>query len=255
MGDKEVEIGRYEKRAQALLESDGFNLNADSCFDAMSVGIVSPYLFFRNTLLKNIRNTDRVLEIGAGTGMVTNFIVQTGAMVVSTDISPKSVEFIAKAFKDDKKFEATVADMEQLPFLDNEFDVVISAGSLSYGDHEMTKNEIYRVLKKNGKFISVDSFNHNPIYRLNRYLHYKRGHRTVSTLKRMPNLALIHDYERLFGSVDARFFGSISWLVPFISIFLSEQKTKRISDWVDENIKVKKSAFKFVMVATKVSGN
>ena len=40
-------------------------------------------------------------------------------------------------------FSAEVVDMEKLPF-----DVVCSAGSLSYGDNEVVMNEIYRALKQ-----------------------------------------------------------------------------------------------------------
>ena len=37
----------------------------------------------------------------------------------------------------------------------------------------LVKKEIYRTLKKDGHFICVDSLNHNPIYRLNRFFNCK----------------------------------------------------------------------------------
>ena len=93
-----------------------------------------------------------------------------------------------------------------MPFCDESFDVVVSAGSLSYGDNRVTAREIHRVLKNEGKFFCVDSLNNNPIYRINRgYIHFLRGHRTKSTLERMPNIKLIRLYEKQFGAVEVYF--------------------------------------------------
>ena len=71
--------------------------------------------------------------------------------------------------------------MENLPYEKNTFDVVCCAGSLSYGNNLLVLNEINGVLKSDGYFISVDNLNENPIYKLNRYIHYIRGNRTLST--------------------------------------------------------------------------
>ena len=49
-----------------------------------------------------------------------------------------------------KNFFSKVADMEKLPFKNESFDVICSAGSLSYGDNNRVINEIYRVLKLGG---------------------------------------------------------------------------------------------------------
>ena len=66
------------------------------------------------------------------------------------DLSPKSVEVMNNKFSKYENFSAEVADMEKLPFENEIFDVVCSAGSLSYGDNTVVMNEIYRVLKQGG---------------------------------------------------------------------------------------------------------
>ena len=110
--------------------------------------------------------------------------------------------------------------MEALPFSDNSFDVVTSAGSLSYGDNTIVMKEVFRVLKPDGIFVCVDSLNNNPIYRFNRWIHYLLGNRTRSTLLRMPTTKLIEAYRSLFGHVEVRFFGSIIWCIPlFVRLF------------------------------------
>jgi ubiquinone/menaquinone biosynthesis C-methylase UbiE len=53
--------------------------------------------------------------------------------------------------------------MEKLPFANQSFDIIVSAGSLSYGDNDIVMNEIYRVLKLQGVFIAIDSLNNNNI--------------------------------------------------------------------------------------------
>ena len=54
-----------------------------------------------------------------------------------------------------ENFKAFEAD-KALPFQSQSFDVVVSAGVLSYGGHEITRDEIFRVLKF-GTYICVDS--------------------------------------------------------------------------------------------------
>jgi ubiquinone/menaquinone biosynthesis C-methylase UbiE len=66
------------------------------------------------------------------------------------------------------------------------------------GDNDKVLDEIYRVLKNKGAFIAIDSLNNNPIYRLNRYLHYLKGERSLSTIARMPDLKLLRKYEQKF---------------------------------------------------------
>jgi len=147
------------------------------------------------------------------------------------------------------------ADMEALPFADQSFDCIISAGSLSYGDNETVLAEIHRLLKPGGRFVCVDSLNHNPIYRANRWWHYVRNRRSRSTLRRMPTLALIDRYRQMFGEVEVHFFGSLAWAMPIVVRLVGAERARGVSDWFDRSFRVTRSAFKFVMVATKIAGD
>ena len=84
--------------------------------------------------------------------------------ICATDISPKSVEVMSQKYSKYKNFYSKVVDMEKLPFKNESFDVICSAGSLSYGDNNRVMNEIYRVLKFGGCVVLVVSLNDNPIY-------------------------------------------------------------------------------------------
>jgi len=251
--DKVEECNRYDKRAANLLATDHAVITEYLGALSIPLPLRSPYLFFEEKIARHVTQSTKVLEIGSGTGLHTGTLLGAGGEVIATDISPSSLKVLRLSHKCNDRLQTQVADMEALPFSDAFFDVVTSAGSLSYGDNDVVLSEIYRVLKPSGMLIAVDSLNNNPVYRFNRYLHYLRNNRTKSTLVRMPTIKLIQKYERNFGKVDVKYFGSISWLMLFLGKFLSSSDCAYISDSVNAFIKPKRSAFKFVMVATKTN--
>lgn len=172
--------------------------------------------------------------------------------VCATDISPTSTEVMNKIFFKYKNFQSKVADMEKLPFKNKSFDIICSAGSLSYGDNNIVTKELYRVLKKSERVVLIDSLNDNPIYRSNRYIHCIKGNRSKSTLKRMPNVHLINMCIKQFGYGKVNFFGSIAWAFQLLKIVLAKRVIAKISNWVDQALKVRKSAFKFVLILNKI---
>jgi ubiquinone/menaquinone biosynthesis C-methylase UbiE len=248
--DKCKERERYDERAITLSESEE---EKPVGVESVAVSLRAPYLCYAEKLKKNITPQSKVLEIGAGTGEFTGILVQlaTKGSVVATDISSSSLNLLCSRYNEISNLFIKVADMESLPFEDEFFDIVCCAGGLSYGDNIMVMNEIFRVIKSGGGFICVDSLNHNPIYRFNRWVHYKSGNRTLSTLNRMPTFSLINSYKIKFGSVESYYFGAISWAVPLLSKVLSASLTTSFCNSFDRLIAVKSSAFKFVMFAIK----
>ena len=241
--DKKIEIDRYDQRALEVLN---YKKNSKKKIkDYINV----PYQYYFS-LLKKLKKT-KLLEIGAGTGQNTFRLIKMKSNVCATDISPRSVEVMSQKYSKYKNFSSKVADMEKLPFKNKSFDVICSAGSLSYGDNNKVMSEIYRILKLGGRVVLVDSLNDNPIYRFNRYINYIKGNRSWSTLKRMPNVNLIDKYIKKFGYGKVRFFGSITWAFPLLKIVLAEKVITKISNWVDQILNVKKSAFKFVLILNK----
>lgn len=245
MIDKDIEGRRYDNRAKLLIESGNFNFSKN-----LPKYLNAPYEFY-SFLLKKRCSKSKVLEIGAGMGENTELLLDFGFEVVATDISPESVKMMNKKFSNYTNFSVEVTDMEKLPFNDESFDVVCSAGSLSYGDNDVVMNEIYRVLKQGGVMIAVDSLNNNPIYRLNRYMHYLKGNRSRSTLIRMPTISFIDKYTKKFGHAEVKFFGAITWTFPLLRKILSEQAVTKLSNWIDAKFNIKGSAFKFVIMLVK----
>jgi ubiquinone/menaquinone biosynthesis C-methylase UbiE len=77
------------------------------------------------------------------------------------------------------------ADMKSIPVPENSFDFIVANGALSYGDYHLISNEILRVVKPHGSVIFMDSLNHNPTYRTNRFIRSLVGSRTRISTKRI----------------------------------------------------------------------
>ena len=65
----------------------------------------------------------------------------------------------------------------------------------------------------------------------------------------MPTISRIKKLKKFYTIKDLRFYGSISYLMPLISRLIGEKKSRKISDLFDKILKIKLSAFKFVLIA------
>jgi len=93
-----------------------------------------------------------VLEVGCGWGELAQWIArETGADVVAVDLSPRMVELALEAGVD-----ARVADVQQLPFDDGEFDVAVAAWMLYHApDLDGAVAELTRVLRPGGRLVAA----------------------------------------------------------------------------------------------------
>ena len=95
----------------------------------------------------------RVLDVASGTGSSAIPAAQTGADVIASDLTPELFEpGKARAAELGVELEWVEADAENLPFGDEEFDVVMSAiGAMFAPHHEDVARELLRVTKPGGK--------------------------------------------------------------------------------------------------------
>lgn len=248
--DKQQEMQRYDDRALSRLSASGSDRRHDDGVLAMPAYLRAPYLLYESRIAALIGRQHTVLELGAGAGGHTLAIARTGAQVTATDISPHSLALLAQRLAGQGlAVQTRVADMEALPFAEDAFDFVACAGSLSYGDPALVDAEIRRVLRPGGCLICVDSLNHNPVYRLNRLIHCLRGNRTRSTLVRMPDLRRIEQMSRPFRTVEVRCFGALSFAMPMLARVIGPVRAGGFSDWFDRAARIRRSAFKFVLIA------
>ena len=99
-----------------------------------------------------IREGQRVLDVASGTGSSAIPAAQTGAQVIASDLTPELFEpGRARAAELGVELEWVEADAENLPFGDEEFDVVMSAiGAMFAPNHEAVARELLRVTKPGG---------------------------------------------------------------------------------------------------------
>jgi ubiquinone/menaquinone biosynthesis C-methylase UbiE len=104
-----------------------------------------------------------VLDIGMGEcGCMSFFLAKRGFNVIGIDRSPYAIHNSRKDTRKKKfkgNFEAKLANAENLPFGDNEFDAVFAYHSMHHMDNiEKVIDEMFRVCKKGG-FILISELN------------------------------------------------------------------------------------------------
>lgn len=107
----------------------------------------------------NLKRTDLVLDLGAGTGYFTSPMAQRGASVVAIDIEPKMLQVLSA--RNRKRLADEVhpvrAEMIQLPFEDSKVDHVLAAFVYhEVQDQSVLLRECARVLKPSGAFTVID---------------------------------------------------------------------------------------------------
>lgn len=106
----------------------------------------------------NIKSGMKILEIGCGSGalwMQNIKQIPTDIEICLSDISQGMLRDARRGIgTKDSRFSFENFDCSQIPFGDNEFDLIIANHVLFYCDDlDKVLSEIYRVLKPNGKFI------------------------------------------------------------------------------------------------------
>jgi ubiquinone/menaquinone biosynthesis C-methylase UbiE len=93
-----------------------------------------------------------VLELGAGTGKLTEVLVGLGHDVHATDPDEAMLARLRQRLPDVR---TSVAGAEEIPAADAAYDVVVAAQAFHWFDHERALPEIARVLKPGGRLAVV----------------------------------------------------------------------------------------------------
>ena len=94
----------------------------------------------------------RVLEVGCGWGELAEWIArETAAEVVAVDLSPRMVELARE-----RGVDARLADVQEMPFDEGEFDCVVAAWMLYHvPDLQRACAELVRVLRSGGRLVAA----------------------------------------------------------------------------------------------------
>lgn len=121
---------------------------------------VNPFIWneeMRNEALEllDIRQHDRVLDVGCGTGFATEGLLRYSDDVHALD---QSIHQMRKAWEKFGKNDAVRfyrGDAERLPYADNSFDVIWSSGSIEYWPNPVDALVEFRRVVKPGKKVLV----------------------------------------------------------------------------------------------------
>ena len=105
--------------------------------------------------LSQCTKEDKILDIGCGHGIVSEFLAEKGLDVTAIDISEKLLTEFRNRIKDkDLKIEIKQGDAYSIPCVNEEFDVVVARMFLPhFPDWPIVLKEMTRVTKKGGKLL------------------------------------------------------------------------------------------------------
>ncbi len=116
-------------------------------------------------LTKELLKGKQVLDVGCGTGLAMPIAAKHCSCVIGIDYSQASLKEAKAGFEELKlnNTELLCGDAENLPFPDDQFDVVCSIGVLHHTpDTAKAVREIFRVLKPRGKAVVMVYKAYNP---------------------------------------------------------------------------------------------
>lgn len=119
------------------------------------------------------RPTDRVLDLGGGSGRIAKFLKDKVQSVVVVDAAENMIKYCRRH----EGIYCVRTEAENLPFADDSFDKIIVVDAFHhFQDQVKVVQEIKRVLAKNGEVV-IEEFNHKTI-----------GGKLVSIFEKLPHM-------------------------------------------------------------------
>jgi len=101
-------------------------------------------------------------DIGAGTGFMSEGLLDAELNVIAVDSSPAMIEFLREKFADIKEFRAALTDSSSITLADDSADYAFANMYLHHmDDPQSAVKEIFRILKPGGKAAITDLLFHN----------------------------------------------------------------------------------------------
>jgi ubiquinone/menaquinone biosynthesis C-methylase UbiE len=147
--------------APAQLDATNFDAIAGIYDDVFPPHIVEHYLCRRATYILRYTPAENALDVGAGTGVLAERLTNAGIAVTALDPFPGMLTQLRQRRPD---IPTIVANGEELPFPDNEFDLTYSVAVMHHIARpelvQRTVSEMVRVTRRGGHILIWD---HNPL--------------------------------------------------------------------------------------------
>ncbi len=101
----------------------------------------------------------KILDLGCGTGAVQWYLAREGFDTYGIDASPTAIKKSRNRLRNERlRSDLRIGDFTSLPYGNESMDAIIDAASIQHNNISSIKeiiNEIYRVLKSNGRFFGM----------------------------------------------------------------------------------------------------
>jgi 2-polyprenyl-3-methyl-5-hydroxy-6-metoxy-1,4-benzoquinol methylase len=174
--------------------------------------------------LKDMLTGKTVLEAGCGAGRFTEVLLKKGSILVSSDLS-SAVEVNAENFPPSNRHLVIQADINDMPFADESFDVVICLGVIQHtANTEKTIEDLYKLVKKGGTLVidhyHYDKSNYFRLARLYRiYLRKKTAAFTIPYTQKLVKRYLPWHKRAAKSKLLSILLNRISPVVSYYSFF------------------------------------
>jgi ubiquinone/menaquinone biosynthesis C-methylase UbiE len=106
----------------------------------------------------DLKASDRLLDVGCGTGAASRSAAATAEFVIGVDLSPEMIRQAVDLADGIPNLRFEVGDSEHLPFGDREFTTVLCSNSFHhYPDPVLAVREMARVLAPGGRLVIGDA--------------------------------------------------------------------------------------------------
>ena len=144
------------------MDSKQYFENVAETWDIMRESLFPDVLREKIYALAEIKEDSVIADIGAGSGFITEGLLDKQVKILAVDQSEKMLEIMRKKFSGYENIEYRPGESEKLPVGDNETDYVFANMFLHHVENpQKSINELYRILKPGGKLIISDADSHN----------------------------------------------------------------------------------------------
>lgn len=161
----------------------------------------------RDIFKHHISENSKILEIGSGLGELVDLVPEYKSQIQQTDQS-QSIVARHKSLHPDSNI--ICANVYELPFRENSFDVVVGYSSFdTLSNLEKALSEVYKVLSPNGKFIHFLDCRADPAPIFERYKHclvFPFKEKVSKELVDITGVRIVSrkDYKRKFSDIDKK---------------------------------------------------
>ncbi len=196
------------------------NYEEDKRFDEKCKNV--EFLTTMRYIQKFAKKGCKILEVGAGTGKYSIALAKLGYDVTAVDLTPHNIEILKKNSKNIKNLQIFVGDALNLPFDDNQFDIVLNLGPMYHlytnDNKSQAINETIRVCKNDG-FCMFAYLTHASIVwgygvRKNKFSHLKYALNENGSIQNIPEEIFtsyyIEDFNNQFENTPTSFITNVA---------------------------------------------